>query len=109
MLAFVAGIEYAQLLEVPMDKNEKAIFEAARASKGGKERMSGMTQSERHALASSAAKARWAKKKAGITVAGQSSGYEPIILSSNQAVISSLPVARWPGVLSLGVEIPCYV
>jgi hypothetical protein len=69
--------------------------------------MEKLTPEERKLLARKAAKQRWEKSKdAGIELAGQNPGYEPIILEKTQ----TLPVARWPGILTIGAsEIPCYV
>jgi P63C domain len=88
------------------EQTERQSENANRASKGGAARMSKLTLEERKKLASLAAKARWgkARKDPGETA---SQGYPAIVLSSEN---TSLPVARWPGVLTVGdIEIPVYV
>jgi hypothetical protein len=69
--------------------------------------MGRLSPDERKTLARKAAKQRWENAKtAGIQVAGQTAPCGPIILEKTQ----SLPVARWPGSLTIGTsEIPCYV
>jgi hypothetical protein len=87
-----------------MEEKEKDVMHADRASKGGAARMKNLSRSERAALASKAAKARWEKPAPG---GNASKPYEAIVLNADNAV---LPVAKWPGVLSIGdIEIPVYV
>lgn len=87
-----------------MEQNEKDVMHADRASKGGEARMKKLSKPERAALASKAAKARWGKPEPG---GDASKPYEAIVLSTENTV---LPVAKWPGVLTIGdVEIPVYV
>lgn len=80
-------------------------------SRGGKARMEKLTPEERKALARSAAKQRWENaKNAGIKAAGESVDYQPIVLDHGANETKTLPVARWPGILTIGTkEIPCYV
>jgi hypothetical protein len=83
---------------------EKDVMKADRASKGGAARMQKLSKPERAALASKAAKARWGKPVPGEDA---SSEHKPIILSAEN---TALPVAKWPGTLSIGdLEIPVYV
>jgi hypothetical protein len=69
--------------------------------------MEKLSPEERKSLARNAAKQRWENARgAGIQVAGQTAPYESIILEKTEA----LPLARWPGILSIGTsEVPCYV
>jgi hypothetical protein len=88
-----------------MDENtEKNAMRAERASKGGAARMKKLSKPERAALASKAAKARWEKPAPGENA---SAGYPPIVLNNEN---TALPVAKWPGVLTIGdIESPVYV
>jgi hypothetical protein len=113
MLALQAGIGYSflrggqSIMEQPIGKQSEY---AARASKGGAARMKKLSHAERQSLAREAAKARWGKRKAGIQVAGENSGYSPIVLANKSQRDIEIPIAKWPGVLSIGTkEIPCYV
>ena len=94
-----------------MEELEKEQIAADRASKGGAARMKGMSKKDRQELARSGAIARWAKgkAKAGISSAGQNSEYKPINLHVSDSETTKLPMARWPGILRLGTDIPCYV
>src|SRR5438477_9879194 len=83
---------------------------ANRASLGGHSRSEKLSPDERKAIARKAAKDRWAKSKASTKPAGQNEGYQPIVLDSRHSKDTVLPLARWPGVLTIGAkEIPCYV
>jgi hypothetical protein len=84
---------------------------AHRASLGGKSRSEKLTSDERKQIARKAAKDRWEKErvKASIKVAGQN-GEIPIVTDDNPQKPQNLPIARWPGILTVGTsEIPCYV
>jgi hypothetical protein len=87
-----------------VNKAEKDGMLADRASKGGAARMQKLSVEERKALASAAAKARWRKIGPGEYAS---------IVNEDAAQLSentTLPVARWPGMLTIGnVEIPVYV
>src|SRR5436305_1921468 len=85
---------------------------AARASAGGRGRMQKLSKAERKALASAAAKQRWAKARAaksGVLIPGENASptHSTLeIVSENKG----LPNANWPGVLTIGnVDIPVYV
>src|ERR1035437_3048574 len=83
---------------------------ASRASKGGNARSEKLSPDERKAIARKAAKDRWAKAKASTQAAGQINDYPPIVFDPNSSKETVLPLARWPGVLTIGAkEIPCYV
>jgi hypothetical protein len=85
------------------DETQKDSMQADRASKGGAARMRKLSKTERAALASKAAKARWKK----VPGENASKPYDPIVLSTEN---TALPVAKWPGVLLIGdIEIPVYV
>jgi hypothetical protein len=79
--------------------------------RSGKARMEKLTPEERKALARAGAKQRWENaKNAGIKTAGENADYQPIVLDANNTKDNSLPIARWPGILTMGSkEIPCYV
>jgi hypothetical protein len=89
-----------------MDKN----IAANRASQGGKGRKEKLTSEQRKEIARKAAKGRWEKREASIKVAGENGGYQPIVLEDKLKKGIQIPIAKWPGVLSIGTkEIPCYV
>src|SRR5437016_1573853 len=82
---------------------------ANRASLGGVGRSKKLTPEQRQEIARKAAKERWKKSEASIQTAGQDD-YKPIVLEDNKQKPNSLPIARWPGVLTIGTsEIACYV
>ena len=87
-----------------MDDANKSAAHADRASKGGAARMKKLSVEERKALASAAAKARWRKVGAG--------EYASLVNedATQNTETANLPVAKWPGVLTIGnIEIPVYV
>jgi hypothetical protein len=87
-----------------VEESANDVMRADRASKGGEARMKKLSKPEREALASKAAKARWKKSVPGENA---SKTYAPIVLNTENTV---LPVAKWPGVLTIGdIEIPVYV
>jgi hypothetical protein len=80
-----------------------------RASLGGKSRREKLSPEQRKEIARRAAKERWDKRKASIGGGGENSDFQPIVLD-NQLRSKELPVARWPGILTIGgSDIPCYV
>ena len=67
-----------------------------------------LSPDERKAIARKAAKERWekARAKASIEVAGQINN-TPIVTEDNPLRTQQLPIARWPGMLTVGAsEIP---
>jgi len=90
-----------------MDTPEAVIKLESGKARSGRARMQKLSPEERKALARTAAKQRWENaKNTSIEVAGQNAPFEPIILEK----IQPLPMARWPGSLTIGTrEIPCYV
>lgn len=101
MLALDAGMIYPMFMAIS-DENA-----ASRASLGGKARMQKMTPDQRRAQASAAAQKRWQKLRKRAT--GDDASDKAVL---NPEVIEkpNTPIARWPGVLSVGnVEIPVYV
>lgn len=79
--------------------------------RSGRARMQKLSVEERKALARAAARQRWENaRNAGIQSAGGSQEYQPIKMESSDRKEKPLPIARWPGVLTIGTtEIPCYV
>lgn len=86
---------------------------ANRASLGGKSRGEKLSPEQRKEIASKAAQKRWQRLRQRAQDAEDRPGenaclespYAPIVLENKK-----LPLARWPGVLSVGnVEIPVYV
>jgi hypothetical protein len=73
--------------------------------------MNKLTADERKALARAAAKQRWENaRNAGIKVAGENAAYQPTPSDASPSKEKQLPIARWPGVLTVGSsEIACYV
>lgn len=97
---------YALSMSKPTDD-----FAANRAAMGGNSRSAKLSPEKRKEIARKAAKDRWAKEKnkASTKVAGRID-YDPVVLEANQQRNQQLPIARWPGVLTIGTsEIPCYV
>src|SRR5690242_115471 len=83
---------------------------ANRASLGGKSRKEKLTPEQRKEIARKAAKGRWDRRKASTNAAGENTAYPPIVLDANQQKKNDVPVAKWPGVLTVGArELSCYV